>query len=90
MCGKKRDGGATGAAPPSAELGRLDEIWPDAVTKDEHERKRCAENDGQQNDPRLHGDCPFDSISRQPGRVTRVLTDASDVVTYCCLQLAEE
>ena len=29
-------------------------------------------------------------FARQPGRVTRVLTDASDVVTYCCLQLAEE
>ena len=28
-------------------------------------------------------DCPFVDLTEQPGRVTRVLSHASDVVIYC-------
>src|SRR5947208_713882 len=55
--------------------------WPDAVGGDER-RENCANHNGQQNDPRLHGTVLSSRFREQPGRVTRVVAQASDVATY--------
>src|SRR5436189_4541249 len=54
----------------TGEASRLVNAWPDAVGGDER-RENCADDDGQQHNLRLHGDCPFKSISRtaRPGDV---------------------
>jgi hypothetical protein len=55
-------------AAAMGEASCLVDARPDAVGGDER-RENCANDDRQQNDPCLHGDCPFDSISRtaRPG-----------------------
>src|SRR6476646_12150893 len=69
--------------PPFMEARCLADARPHAVGSGER-RENCADDDGQQNDPLLHGDCPFDSIfENSPAGVTRVVAHASDVATYC-------
>jgi hypothetical protein len=63
---RKRDGGAT--TRHAAVNRELLEIGPGPVGQNER-KKHCAEDDGQQSDPRLHGTVLSDSIARtaRPG-----------------------